>query len=206
MDAVDGVPGGDPVSIDFGVVRHPEQIAPLDSAEPQQPMLMDNLLWIRLTDLAACLCAQILDPENGVPDVCFCGVVPGEQAAANYAEGNCARGTCGMAWVRLMATYPMKAIGVVDPTPGNCGASLGADVEMGILRCFPLGDETGAGPTMEQLVRATRLQVADSVVMQKAILCCPSIPSKEFMLNGYTPAGPAGDLVGGIWTMSIGLK
>lgn len=173
-------------------------------AEPPT-MMQDNLLYTRLVDLAACLCAQIDDPANGVPGVCFCGLVPGEQAAAIYAEGNCARGTCGMAWIRLISTYPMKSIGVIDPTPGNCGATLGADVEMGILRCFTLGDETGRGPDPQQLLASTQLQVADSVVMQKAMLCC-NVPSKEFTLNTYQPLGPAGDLVGGSWTMSIGLR
>jgi len=198
----DGRTLGDPVSVEFGHGPLADAFVALD--EPP-PMMMDNLLWDRLADLAACLCTQIEDPANGVPEVCFCGVVPGEQASAIMAAGNCAAGACGMAWVRMMSTYPMKAIGVVDATPGNCGASLGADIEMGILRCFSLGDESGRGPTMSQLMYSTRLQVADSVVMQKAILCCNLSP-KEFVLNTYTPLGPAGDLVGGSWQMSIGLK
>lgn len=98
----------------------------------------DNAVFNRVGELAECLCAQIQDPENGVPDVCFCGVVPGDQAIGNYA-GDCTE-KCGMAWVRLVSLYPMGSLGTIDRTPGNCGVGLGIDVEMGIFRCISIGD------------------------------------------------------------------
>lgn len=167
-------------------------------------LLDSNLVFTRLSALATCLCAQITDPVNGVPDVCFCGIVPGEQATALYADGDCAD-RCGMAWVRLVSLYPSVSIGVLDPTPGNCGSSIGVDVELGIMRCISVGDERGNPPTPDELLAATQLQIADSLVMQRAVLCCDAIPPSEVILSNYTPLGPAGGLVGGMWTLSMGV-
>jgi hypothetical protein len=163
-----------------------------------------NPVFDRLGELAECLCAQIQDPENGVPDVCFCGVVPGDQAVANYA-GDC-NDVCGMAWVRLVQMYPMAVIGQADATPGNCGVGVGIDVEVGILRCIEFGDEQGNLPPPAVLLAATQLQIADALVMRKAIYCCDAIPSKEAIVTPYAPTGPLGGLVGGMMTVSMGTE
>jgi hypothetical protein len=171
---------------------------------PVLTVLDSNLLFSRAADLAACLCSQILDPDNGVPDVCFCGIVPGEAATADYAGGDCNK-KCGMAWVRIMSIYPMKAVGALDTTAGNCGASLGADLELGIMRCVNTGDGR-TPPSPDELLAATQLQVADSYVMLKAVVCCDTIPNKEAILSAYSPLGPAGGLLGGTYTVSIGVQ
>jgi hypothetical protein len=164
----------------------------------------NNAVFTRVGELALCLCSQIADPENGVPDVCFCGLVPGEQAIANYA-GDC-KDKCGMAWVRLISMYPMASIGIPDATPGNCGVGVGIDVEMGILRCISVGDEVGNLPSPGELLEATQLQIADAMVMRKAVYCCDAIPSKEAILATYTPNGPLGGLVGGTMIVSMGTE
>ena len=163
-----------------------------------------NPVFSRVGELAECLCAQIQDPENGVPDVCFCGIVPGEQAIGNYA-GDC-KNKCGMAWVRLVSLYPMASIGQIDSTPGNCGVGVGIDVEMGIFRCISIGDEQGNLPSPAELLEATQLQIADALVMRKAVYCCDAIPSKEVILANYTPVGPLGGLVGGTFRVSMGTE
>ena len=163
-----------------------------------------NPVFSRVGELAECLCAQIQDPENGVPDVCFCGIVPGEQAVGNYA-GDC-NTVCGMAWVRLVGMYPMSAIGVPDSTAGNCGVGVGIDVEMGILRCISIGGEDGSLPSPVEMLEATQLQIADALIMRKAVLCCDAIPSKEAILAVYTPTGPLGGLVGGTMQVSMGTE
>lgn len=163
-----------------------------------------NPVYERLTALTACLCAEIQDPAWGVPDVCFCGITPGESAIGQYA-GNCDE-TCGMAWVRLVGVYPATGVGVVDVTPGNCGQGLGVNVEMGIMRCMNVGDDLGNPPPPEDLVAAVELQVADMLIMQRALYCCDAIPAKEILLQAYVPLGPegAGGLVGGTWTFQMG--
>jgi hypothetical protein len=163
-----------------------------------------NPVFSRVGELALCLCEQIQDPDNGVPDVCFCGVVPGDQAIGNYA-GDC-NDKCGMAWVRLVSVYPMSSVGVINPEPGNCGVGLGVDIEMGIFRCISVGDEQGNLPSPAELLEATQLQIADALVMHKAVRCCTAIPSKEAIIGPYTPVGPLGGLVGGTVQVSMGTE
>jgi hypothetical protein len=146
----------------------------------------------RLQALATCLCAQIAADE--LPEPCFCGVLPGEAVAGDYA-GNC-QTKCGMAWVRLVNIYPAKAIGQPDITPGNCGAGLGFEVEVGIVRCVPVGNAAGMPPTAAQMLAATELQIADSMAMFKALQCCAP-DSRDMIVGSYEPTGPEGGLVGG---------
>jgi hypothetical protein len=150
----------------------------------------------RLTDLAACLCAQI--EADGGPPTCFCGVIPGDAAVGDYA-GDCDE-KCGMAWVRLIMAYPATGVGAPDETVGNCSASLGFDVEVGILRCIDV-PEDGSAPPAEEQVATTQLQVADMMTMWRAINCCEALPNKDFILGAYQPMGPLGALVGGNFTL-----
>jgi hypothetical protein len=150
-----------------------------------------------LTNLAACLCAQIEADES--PATCFCGVVAGSSITEDYL-GDCDV-ACGMAWVRLASSYPASVVGVPDETPGNCGKMTGLDIEMGILRCEPQG-EYGEPPTAQQRAEAAEQQVKDMVTMKRAIKCCSSLRSKDVLLGLYAPAGPRGGLVGGAWTFA----
>jgi hypothetical protein len=167
--------------------------------------IAENPVYQRLTALTACLCAEIQDPAWGVPEVCFCGLTPGESAIGQYA-GDC-NDRCGMAWVRLVGGYPMRGVGQPDETPGNCGQTLGVSVEMGIMRCMNVGDDLGNPPPVEDLVAAVELQVADMLIMQRALYCCAAIPAKEILLGVYQPLGPegAGGLVGGTWSFQMGV-
>jgi len=150
-----------------------------------------------LTDLATCLCAQIISDD--LPPVCFCGVVPGEQVALDYA-GDC-EDACGMAWVRLATSYPSVTIGAASARPGNCGLGLGVDVEMGIVRCISVGQVDGQPPSPAELSAAAVLQQADMMALWRSIACCRN--SKDWMIGAYTPYGPEGGTVGGTLTASI---
>jgi hypothetical protein len=161
-----------------------------------------NPVYDRLTLLAACLCAQIQDPENGVPDVCFCGIVPGEAIPVEYA-GDC-NDKCGIAWVRMTSLYPSNMVGVAAVEPGNCGFGLGADVEIGILRCISVGDQQ-EGPTPTELVEAAQLAVADALLIQKAVYCCEGVLTRDVVLGLYTAIGPEGGLIGGAYNLSLGV-
>jgi hypothetical protein len=154
-----------------------------------------------LASLVACLCEQIA--EAGLPDPCFCGLVPGEAAAADYI-GDC-NDRCGMAWVRLVSLYPSSIIGAADTTPGNCAKGLGADIEIGIMRCITAGESDGSPPSPAELLDATLLQVTDAIVMWKTVYCCDGIDNADFILGQYQPLGPGGGTVGGVWNLSVGL-
>lgn len=156
-------------------------------------------LFETLTNLATCLCAQI--EADGGPEPCFCGVIPGDAAVPSYA-GNC-QDQCGMAWVRLMSSYPSSGVGNVNSLPGNCASEADAVIEVGLVRCMPQGNAFGDGPTPADLLAAADLQMAGLQTMKTAIVCCPGYSSKDWVLGGYTPLGPTGGLVGGTWTVTL---
>jgi hypothetical protein len=158
--------------------------------------LTDSPIATTLTDLATCLCSQIV--ADGLPDVCFCGIIPGEAASAMYG-GDCTK-KCGMAWVRLVTSYMAAGAGNAVATPGNCMTGIGFDVEMGMLRCTPIGEATSP-PSPAELLASAQLQWADMMVMRKAVACCPG--HRDWALGAYTPMGPGGGLVGGFWVISM---
>lgn len=158
---------------------------------------MANSITDVLTELAACLCAQI--GVDGLPPVCMCGVMPGETIALDQV-GVCA-GVCGMATVRLTSAYPSTSIGTPTRTPGNCRAGIGIDVELAIVRCIEVGGEDGQPPPPEALAAAAALQMDDMLAMWRAVECCRE--SKDYIIASYTPFGPEGGVVGGALLLSI---
>lgn len=152
----------------------------------------------RLTLLAACLCAKI--EEMGLPEPCFCGVLPGGLVAMDYA-GTCTV-KCGMAWVRLVEAGPVRGIGSPDLTAGNCGAEWGLTIELGVVRCTPVADSQGNPPTAQQQIAAAELQYADMYAMRQAVMCCDAFASsKDYRIINYLPYGPDGTVVGGTLTL-----
>lgn len=156
---------------------------------------MTSAVWQRLNDLATCLCAQCLDSSEcgETPPLCFCGIVPGQEVALEY-HGNC-DDVCGMAWVRMTSLYPAIQVGQVNTNSGNCASMTGVDVELGIMRCMPVGEADGSPPSAEQLLAATELQVKDALALWQAVMCCQG--SSDFLVGQYQPFGPEGGIVGG---------
>lgn len=157
-------------------------------------------IFNRLTELAACLCAEYVPGNvNDLPQVCFCGVVSGEQAAIDYF-GDCDT-ACGMAWVRLTSASPMSGIGIENVQPGNCGSTLGFSVEVGVSRCANFPDSDGTPPSEADYRAEVELQYADMLAMRRAIVCCQD--TKNYILGTYTPYGPTGASVGGLWNLTM---
>lgn len=159
----------------------------------------DHLVWPALTELVTCLCSTI--EERGLPDLCFCGLVPGEQVAWDYVG---ASGGDGMAWVRLMNVYPSTTFPTTDSTLRSCASPLAAQVELGILRCAPMPGDDGTPPSMAAQWEATRLQMADMRALYAAVKCCYAKHKDAMVLGQYAPAGPAGGVVGGTWQVWLG--
>ena len=157
---------------------------------------MDTTVYVRLTEIATCLCAEYADGNDaGLPGLCFCGVVSGDEASFDYL-GDCSD-RCGMGWVRLVSAQPWTGIGVESTEPGNCSSLLGLTVEVGVYRCAHVMGSDGVPPTEEEMLAETQLQIADMMAMRRAIVCCGG--SKDFVLGAYTPIGPEGAAVGGTW-------
>lgn len=154
-----------------------------------------------LTDLAACLCAELTPDGAEGPDMCFCGVMPGAQPAMmlSCADGNCK----GQAWVRLTGAYPAVAPAIQSEVgTGGCGTFLGFDIEVGIARCIEVPYD-GQAPTVEMQEAAVIAQVDDIQTIRKVIACCPTLRELEYELGTYIPIGPEGVVVAGFWTVSV---
>lgn len=151
--------------------------------------------------LATCLCAQIL--ADGTPKTCFCGVIPGAAIPMDMVTGTC-KDADGMAFVRLVNTYPANQVGVQNLEPGNCAVGQGVDLEVGIIRCFPL-TRSGGSPKPDVLLARTKLQIADERTMRRAINCCEWLDAQDFVVGLYTPIGPEGGVLGGTIPISAWL-
>lgn len=151
-----------------------------------------------LVDLAACLCATL--ETEGLPEPCFCGVMPGAQVALDYS--GCFSDDCGgngMAWVRLAGFYQANGPGALATQAGQCGVGLGVDIEVGVIRCISAGENDGSPPSAADMLAASLLQYADMAAMRKAFLCCTTLSLKDTVIGQYTPIGPQGGIVGGTW-------
>jgi hypothetical protein len=149
--------------------------------------------------LAECLCQQIT--ADGLPDVCFCGVLPGADVAFDYCAPCDEVGHCGQAWVRLVEMFPSKVFPVPD-AEGNCSSLLAFQLAVGIVRCAPVPDDDGTPPSMEDQFDTTGLVMADAMAIRRAILCCATANrNRDYLLGPYLPVGPEGGCVGGAWTV-----
>jgi hypothetical protein len=144
--------------------------------------------WDTIRDLHSCLCAQF---ETDGPPLCFCGIVPGSEVALEY-QGDC-EDACGMAWIKVGAIYPSKVLGAVATDPNNCAMATGIDLELGVMRCLPVGDSDGSPPSQEELQESTEQMVKDMMSVRSALLCCSGT---EFIMGTMNPFGPAGGTVG----------
>lgn len=167
----------------------------------------DEYIYPIMVKLAACLCAEIT--ASGLPEPCFCGLMPGSTPALDWCgDGQC-NGTCGgQAWVRPVDGYPSTIFPQPDTTEQNCGTALAFRIEVGIGRCLPMPKNNPVGgytpPTLEQQLAATRLQMADMQAIRRAIQCCMGADEDiDYVLETYTPLIPSGGCGGGAWTVVV---
>lgn len=158
---------------------------------------------VLLTALAQCLCEALSDPTYGHPAPCFCGVIPGATVIQELTEG-CASERNGVAWVRLALTYPSATVGAVDTSLRNCNSGLGIDIEVGVVREHHAYYETEA-LTEAQMLDVALWQHDDMMAARRAIVCCGALDNEDYILGMYQPFGPQGGMVGGSWSLHVGL-
>lgn len=164
----------------------------------------DNIVYPTMISLSACLCAQF--EHLGLPQPCSCGPMVGE-LVIDYCS-NCADGKCGgQAWVRLVNVFPSIDFPQPSQTLNTCAMPLAYQLEVGVVRCKPVGSTSGARgftpPTLEQQVGALRLQTADIQAMLRAINCCFDDTNMDFIVGQYNPVTPEGDCLGGAFTLWV---
>lgn len=167
----------------------------------------DNYAWPIMVDLAACLCGEI--ENSDVPPVCECGVIHGSTVSLDYCgQGQCDGECGGQAWVRPVDIYPSVNFPNRDTSRSNCNSPLAVRIEIGIVRCVPVGRNNPVGgytpPTKEELEASARLQMADMAVMYRAISCCfGGTKDVDYFVEAYTPLVPQGGCGGGAFTVVV---
>lgn len=162
------------------------------SETPQELPLADRIN-ADLAALAGCVCAG-LDP------VCACAIMVGSELYDFQPDEDCEE-ECSRAWVRVAEAYPATGIGIQEEaTNANCEGMINLQIEIGVVRCIEVPSD-GEAPTVSALLAASVQQIRDMVAIRKAILCCEHF--EDYMLGTYTPIGPEGPQIGGIWTMAV---
>lgn len=175
------------------------------------PYTEDLIAWPIMVKLAGCVCTTLADRK--LPGTCRCSVVPGPMAVMDQC-GACSKtggDSCGgQAWVRLVNEYPSSTFPSADQTESNCDSPTAYQLEVGIARCLPIGTGNSISgykaPTTEQLLDATRLQMADKAAMKAAIKCCLASDDEDdltYILGTYQPMQVTGDCGGGFWTVTV---
>lgn len=145
-----------------------------------------------LIELADCLCQEIRKRE--MPTPCFCGVLPGEEAPLVYC--NACQG--GQAWTRL--------VGLGEPNgdlsiPTNmCAGIIVVQIEMGMVSGFVPVDDDGEAVDFAAQMAATSRQLEQMDAMYHVLTCCPLTMQEKVSALAYTPLGPDGTCLGGVWT------
>lgn len=165
----------------------------------------DNIAWPTMVRLAGCLETKVR--EHGLPGLCQSTVVPGPSAVMDRCAACGGTSDCqGQAWVRFVQEFPSRDFPAADTT-GLCNTPMAYVLEVGLGRCLPTGSANGLGgftpPSLDALVNATRLQMADKRAMLAAIQCCMDDGDVTYAIQGYSPIQVTGDCGGGTYLVTI---
>lgn len=149
--------------------------------------------------LAAVLVELRKDGTDG--NLCSVTKFPGEGVALDYAECG------GMLWVRLVSAAPSASFPAPVQSLDNCARSLAFPVEVGLMRPAPIPANFVTGemdlPSDEDHSAATDRQLDDMQAMYRGLRAAQQ--EIEYMIVGnYSPQGPTGGTVGGVWSLTVG--
>jgi len=159
----------------------------------------DTKIWPILSELAACLCAEL---TQGGAEPCFCGVAVGPNAVSEAID-SC--DDCGAGYVSLIEAYPSTQSFPDADSRATCRSVLAFRVAVGVARCAPMGDERGPASQEEQ-TEYVRQVMADHAAIRRAIRCCltdDKFDDIDYVLGTYTPLPDEGGVGGGEWQLTI---
>lgn len=158
----------------------------------------DYAIYPILTELAACLCAELGSEASS----CFCGVIVNDIPVPLSDDCD----PCAAGYVRLDTAYPSTVqFPALDDT-ATCRATMAFGVSVGIQRCLPMGDSAGNPPTPEELAEYARQVFADMAAIRRAIACClvdAKFEDIEYVMGTYTQLSAQEGVGGGEWTLTI---
>lgn len=168
-------------------------------ATPSEEALSRLKIYPILDELRACLCNKV-----GGDDLCFCGIIMGDDIPLEYA-GSCEG--IGAAYVRITSAYPSTGRFPAQDEQ-NYSPSLRAwQINVGILRGAPYGQGLEA-PDPKDVEKFNLDVLGDSQILWETISCCLSGDKFEqfdpqVVRGVYTPLAVDGGVGGGEWTITI---
>lgn len=168
---------------------------------PEWPTLGVPLITSGILDLLEC--AESAVEAIGAGPVCHSFVYPGEERVPYMHCGECtASGDCGSVWVRLVTAYPYLSFPFANEA-GTCASPLAYQIELGVHRCFQVMDDDGE-PSGDETITTKSLElIEDQRALWTAVQCCESAPLRGAVIGPWTPLGPEGNCVGGMWLVSL---
>lgn len=148
--------------------------------------------------LAACIVELRADGTDG--NLCSTTKFPGESAPLDYAECG------GMLWVRLVNSSQTTQFPAPEQRPNVCASTLVYNVEVGLMRPSPIPEDTLGDfqlPTEEEHSDATDRQLDDMEAVHRGLVRA-SRDIEMMSIGSYSPVGPIGGTVGGLWTLAVG--
>lgn len=131
--------------------------------------------------------------------LCAIALYPGDGVPLDYGVESCG----GMAWVRLVSAVPSATFPAAEVRVNNCATTLAFEGELGLFRPAPIIEEDGELPSDEAHIAAANAQYDDIELMYRVFNRVKS--QIEFLIvRQYTPVGPQGGVVGGVWGFAFG--
>jgi hypothetical protein len=164
----------------------------------------DPLVAPLAEELLTCLAQEILKVDKPPKYIQF-----RMGAVVDYLKSRHQDECCeGLAWVRLVTFVPSSGtFPAQDDAPQPKGTTGWAvTLEMGVIRCAPVGDEN-AIPTSAQQELVTRAVWDDAAAMRRALCCFADLKpgrAKNGMLPGaWLPLDTSGGCAGGVMTVTV---
>lgn len=151
--------------------------------------------------LLACLRQKL--EANPNPPARFCLRVGQDvrQDVSQYEDECCD----GLAYVKVNQIYPSVDFPEPYESGIDCGTgSWAVDLEMGVFRCAPVGDENTI-PTCEQWTEATTQVSYDSAAMRAAVACFRGTlePGQDAVVRPWLPLPSEGGCTGGTQIVTV---
>lgn len=161
-----------------------------------------------MIELAATTQNQLV--KNGLPPIDKVTIQPGAVIVADYVGNG---KDCGEIIINLITAYPSNPFPQQTLTSTRsgkaaigCGVVLAYQLAVSVLRCAPVMTGTKQAPippTMDVVLAATRLQMADMQATRTAICQALNNTGRDYQLGAYTPVGADGGVVGGTWALLV---
>ena len=145
-----------------------------------------------------------LRAEGSLESICFASVLSGNTVFGAAGQEECG----GMLWVRMTTAYPSASFPTQVTQRNNCAFTLAYPLEVGILRPSPAVEVFAKDielPDEGDQFAATQQFFNDMHALQRGILRF-SRRVDESVLGAFTPIGPDDGVLGGTWSLTVGLQ